>query len=206
METICSLATPIGTGGISIIRISGKESLSIAKNFFVSKNLDFENVKPRYLYYGNFEAADVKDNVLMVYFKSPFSFTGEDVVEFQFHGGALLAQKILANILTKCRLSEPGEFTKRAFLNGKLSLDEAEGISDLILAESDAELKSANILQSGKLAENVKENQQKILNLIAEIEANLDYPDDFSENILTNKIIKPKIEKIKLELENLLEE
>ncbi len=186
-KTICALATPIGTGGISIIRISGNDSLNIAKNFFVSKHIDFENIKPRYLYLGNFISDEVKDQVLMVYFKAPFSFTGEDIVEFQFHGGQLLAQKILKSLLTKCSLAEPGEFSKRAFLNGKISLDEAEGISELILAESDTQLKAAEILQSGKLTEKVVEMQNKITDLLAEIEANLDYPDDVEEEQLFEK-------------------
>ena len=203
-KTICALATPIGTGGISIIRISGNESLNIAKNFFVSKQIDFDNIKPRYLYLGNFLSEEVKDQVLMVYFKAPYSFTGEDVVEFQFHGGQLLAQKILKSILTKCSLAEPGEFSKRAFLNGKISLDEAEGISELILAESDTQLKAAEILQSGKLTKTVVEMQNKITDLLAEIEANLDYPDDVEENQLFEKSYI-LLEYLNCEIEDILE-
>lgn len=203
-KTICALATPIGTGGISIIRISGNDSLNIAKNFFVSKHIDFENIKPRYLYLGNFISSEVKDQVLMVYFKAPFSFTGEDVVEFQFHGGQLLAQKILKSLLTKCSLAEPGEFSKRAFLNGKISLDEAEGISELILAESDTQLKAAEILQSGKLTEKVVEMQNKITDLLAEIEANLDYPDDVEEEQLFEKS-ENLLKKLDFEINELLE-
>ena len=100
-KTICALATPIGTGGISIIRISGSESLKIANSFFVCKQLEKEEIKPRYLYLGKFVSQSVTDQVLMVYFKSPFSFTGEDVVEFQFHGGELIAEKILEELLKK---------------------------------------------------------------------------------------------------------
>lgn len=203
-KTICALATPIGTGGISIIRISGNDSLNIAKNFFVSKHIDFENIKPRYLYLGNFISSEVKDQVLMVYFKAPFSFTGEDVVEFQFHGGQLLAQKILQSLLTKCSLAEPGEFSKRAFLNGKISLDEAEGISELILAESDTQLKAAEILQSGKLTEKVVEMQNKITDLLAEIEANLDYPDDVEEEQLFEKS-ENLLKKLNSEISEVLE-
>lgn len=203
-KTICALATPIGTGGISIIRISGNESLNIAKNFFVSKQIDFDNIKPRYLYLGNFVSEEVKDQVLTVYFKAPYSFTGEDVVEFQFHGGQLLAQKILKSILTKCSLAEPGEFSKRAFLNGKISLDEAEGISELILAESDTQLKAAEILQSGKLTKTVVEMQNKITDLLAEIEANLDYPDDVEENQLFEKSYN-LLEYLNCEIEDILE-
>ena len=204
-RTICALATPIGTGGISIIRLSGSESLKIAKEFFVCKQLENSEIKPRYLYLGNFVAESVKDQVLMVYFKSPFSFTGEDVVEFQFHGGELIAEKILEELLKKCSLAEPGEFSKRAFLNGKISLDEAEGISELILAESDAELKAAQILQSGKLSEKVIEIQNKIADMLAEIEANLDYPDDFEEEqlfIKSNNLIKSLNNEIVEILEN----
>lgn len=203
-KTICALATPIGTGGISIIRISGNDSLNIAKNFFVSKHIDFENIKPRYLYLGNFISSEVKDQVLMVYFKAPFSFTGEDAVEFQFHGGQLLAQKILKSLLTKCSLAEPGEFSKRAFLNGKISLDEAEGISELILAESDTQLKAAEILQSGKLTEKVVEMQNKITDLLAEIEANLDYPDDVEEEQLFEKS-ESLLKKLDFEINEILE-
>lgn len=203
-KTICALATPIGTGGISIIRISGNDSLNIAKNFFVSKHIDFENIKPRYLYLGNFISSEVKDQVLMAYFKAPFSFTGEDVVEFQFHGGQLLAQKILKSLLTKCSLAEPGEFSKRAFLNGKISLDEAEGISELILAESDTQLKAAEILQSGKLTEKVVEMQNKITDLLAEIEANLDYPDDVEEEQLFEKS-ESLLKKLDFEINEILE-
>ena len=203
-KTICALATPIGTGGISIIRISGNDSLNIAKNFFVSKHIDFENIKPRFLYLGNFISDEVKDQVLMVYFKAPFSFTGEDIVEFQFHGGQLLAQKILKSLLAKCSLAEPGEFSKRAFLNGKISLDEAEGISELILAESDTQLKAAEILQSGKLTEKVVEMQNKITDLLAEIEANLDYPDDVEEEQLFEKS-ESLLKKLDFEINEILE-
>ena len=203
-KTICALATPIGTGGISIIRISGSESLKIAKDFFMCKQLEKSEIKPRYLYLGNFVSGSVSDQVLMVYFKAPFSFTGEDVVEFQFHGGELIAEKILQELLTKCSLAEPGEFSKRAFLNGKISLDEAEGISELILAESDAELKAAQILQSGKLSEKIVELQNRIADLLAEIEANLDYPDDFEEEQLfvkSNKLVND----LKTEIAEILE-
>ena len=203
-KTICALATPIGTGGISIIRISGNDSLNIAKNFFVSNHINFDNIKPRYLYLGNFVSDEVKDQVLMVYFKAPFSFTGEDIVEFQFHGGQLLAQKILKSLLTKCCLAEPGEFSKRAFLNGKISLDEAEGISELILAESDTQLKAAEILQSGKLTEKVVEMQNKITDLLAEIEANLDYPDDVEEEQLFEKS-ENLLKKLNFEISEVLE-
>lgn len=203
-KTICALATPIGMGGVSIIRISGSESLNIAKNFFISKQIDFDNIKPRYLYLGKFVSENISDQVLMVYFKAPFSFTGEDVVEFQFHGGELVAQKILQEVLTKCSLAEPGEFSKRAFLNGKISLDEAEGISDLILAESDAELKAAQILQSGALTSKIIELQNNITDLLAEIEANLDYPDDVEEDKLFEKS-KILVNKINSEIDEIIE-
>ena len=202
-NTICAVATPLGTGGVSIIRISGSESLNIAFTFFRGK-INKENIEPRKLNLGIFEGEDISDQVLMVYFKAPFSYTGEDVVEFQFHGGVKVAEKILNAVLQKCRLAEPGEFTKRAFLNGKISLDEAEGIADLISAESEAELKSAEVLRSGKLFVKTTEVQNKIMDLIAEIEANLDYPDDFEESLLIDKS-KKLLEEIKSEVLEILQ-
>ncbi|MBO4413022.1 MAG: tRNA uridine-5-carboxymethylaminomethyl(34) synthesis GTPase MnmE [Clostridia bacterium] len=202
-STICAIATPLGAGGVSIIRISGSESLNIAFNFFHGK-VKKENIEPRKLYLGTFESEEISDQVLLVYFKAPFSYTGEDVVEFQFHGGIKIAEKILKAVLEKCSLAEPGEFTKRAFLNGKISLDEAEGIADLIAAESEAELKSARSLQSGKLFEKTTEVQNKIMDLIAEIEANLDYPDDFEEGFLIDKS-KELLDEIKFQIGEILE-
>lgn len=176
-KTICALATPLGRGSISVIRISGKDSLKIAKEFFSSKNLDYNKIEPRKMYLGKFKLEQNFEKCLMVFFKAPFSYTGEEMIEFHIHGGEFLTEKILSIILTKCSLAEPGEFSKRAFFNGKISLDEAEGIIDLINAESDAEINSASLLMNGKLCNEIVKCQNELTEMIAKIEVALDYPD-----------------------------
>ena len=138
-DTICAISTPIGTGGISIVRMSGSNALNIAFKVFSSPKVNVDNIKPRYFYLGALSYSGGIDKCMMVYFKAPFSYTGEDLVEFQCHGGVLVTQKVLESLTASgARLAEGGEFTKRAFVNGKLSLDEAEGVIDIINAESDA--------------------------------------------------------------------
>ena len=150
-KTIVAISTAIGNGGISIIRMSGASAVSIAdKVFSCSKKVtDFE---PRKLYLGTFEYKDIKDKCLCVYFKAPFSYTGEDMIEFQCHGGMTLTNKIYESLVDLgCYPASKGEFSKLAFLNGKISLDEAEGIIDLINAESESELKAGYDLMQGSL-------------------------------------------------------
>ena len=128
-DTICAISTPLGRGAISIVRMTGKSSLDIMRKVFSSKNLDYDNINPRYLYLGHFSLGNAVEQCLAVYFKNPFSYTGEDMVEFQVHGGTLLTQMVLNALLDNgARLAESGEFTKRAFENGKISLDMAESI------------------------------------------------------------------------------
>ena len=204
-DTICALATSLGNSGVSVIRISGKNSLAVAKKFFICKSLDYENIKPRYMYYGNFDNENVKEKCLMVYFKAPFSFTGEDIVEFQIHGGYLLPTYIL-NSITKedgVRLSEPGEFSKRAFLNGKISLDEAESIASIISAKSMRELEVLSNLSSGALNKNISSLQKFLTDSLAEIEVSLDYPEHDIEYTTTNNVLK-KLHEVKEKLENII--
>ena len=200
-KTICAISTPLGKGAISIVRMSGKNSLEIARKVFYSKNLSFDNVTPRLLYLGKFSFEDeTKETCLMVYFKSPFTYTGEDIVEFQVHGGTLITQKILSSLLDNgATLAQPGEFTKRAFENGKVSLDEAESIIGEINAESESELKATLNLAGGHLKSEIKYLQDSLTESIAKIEATLDYPEeDFEKSakdeIFSNmEIIKQKI-------------
>ncbi len=137
------------------------------------------------MYLGNFELNGGSEKCFMVYFKAPYSYTGEDMIEFQVHGGTLVTQKVLERLLEKgAALAGPGEFSKRAFENGKISLDEAEAIVDEINAESEGQLKSALSLAGGKLKEEVLEVQGNLLNMLAQIEATLDYPEeDFEEAV-----------------------
>lgn len=197
-ECIVSISTPIGRGAIAIVRMSGEDCLKIALQVFHSKNLNEENIVPRFMYFGQLEIdSQAKEECLMVYFKSPFSFTGEDIVEFQVHGGILLAQKVVEKCLQNgARLAEPGEFSKRAFLNGKITLDKAEAIIGEINAETEGELKSSLQITNGRLAEQILKEQEELKLLLAEIEVGMDYPDEAEEENLKIDAIK-RLTKIK---------
>lgn len=202
-DTIVAQATPEGKSGISIVRISGKKSLEIAKQIF----LCFKNkseVKPNYMYLGKIDLGEVEDKGFCVYFKAPHSFTGEDVVEFQCHGGLIVAQKIIKQVLKfGARPATAGEFSKRAFLNGKMSLDQAEGVVDTINAETENQLKASNQLTKGGLF-NLVTNQQNILtDILSEIEVNLDYPEHDIE-YETKESIEKRLREILKQIDNLL--
>lgn len=179
-DTIVSISTPLGKGAIAIVRMSGAESLKIAQRIFYAT--DIQDPKPRYMYFGKLKIENAYEECLMVYFKAPFSFTGEDIVEFQVHGGVLLAQKVVEECLhCGARLAEAGEFSKRAFVNGKITLDKAEAIIGEINAETEGELKSSLQVTNGKLAELILQQQEKLKLLLAEIEVGMDYPDETDE-------------------------
>ena len=176
-STIVALATPVGCGAISIVKLSGPNSLDVARSLFVGPNYD--DIKPRHMYFGRFLLDCFSEQCLMVWFKSPHSYTGEDVVEFQCHGSEYLIGKIVdACTRVGAVLAQPGEFTKRAFLNGKVSLDEAEGIIDVISSESDAELKAVSALTDGKLFKTISDMQKVVVDLVAQFEVAMDYPDE----------------------------
>lgn len=202
-KTICAISTPLGNSAISIIRTSGSKAIEISKSFFVSKSLNYEKIEPRKMYLGTFEYGNIKEKCLMVFFKAPFSYTGEDIVEFQIHGGEFLAKQILSALCEKCSLASPGEFSKRAFLNGKISLDEAEGIIDIINAESDAELSSAYNLSTGKFNKKIVDFQNQITEVLAKIEVALDYPEHDEELITTEEARKTLVQ-ISSQLEELI--
>lgn len=194
MDTIAQISTPLGSGGISVIRISGKDSLGIAKSVFKFK-YEPEAIQPRYMYFGNINYKDFTEQCLMVYFKAPFSYTGEDVVEFQCHGGEYLTRQILNACLDAgARLAENGEFTKQAFINGKISLEQAESVIDMINATSDAELKATSRILKGELFNKISSLQQQIKDAIINLEVSIDYPEHDDEalgvdnllNVLTN--------------------
>lgn len=190
-DTICAISTPLGRGAISIVRMTGKNSLDIMRKVFSSKSLDYEKIIPRYLYLGNFQLDSGVEHCLAVYFKSPFSYTGEDMVEFQVHGGSILTQMVLNKLLENgARLAESGEFTKRAFENGKMSLDMAESVIGEINAQSEAELSATLGLAEGRLNKNIRELQNQLTESLAEIEATLDYPEEDFEDLAKEKIFK----------------
>ena len=191
-DTICAISTPLGRGAISIVRVSGENSLKIMGQLFHCKKLEREEIMPRYMYFGDFSLSNgSKEKCLCVYFKGPFSYTGEDMVEFQIHGGTLLTQLVLESIQAKgARLADAGEFTKRAFENGKISLDMAESIIGEINAESEGELRASLHLAQGFLAEKIKAMQNSLTEMLAEIEATLDYPEEDFEAATKEKIFK----------------
>lgn len=188
MKTIATISTPNLAGAIGIIRMSGDNALAIADKMFCSKKLgSMSQAMPNYMYLGQINANNVKDRAFAVYFKAPHSYTGEDVVEFHCHGGVKLINEILnACIANGASVADKGEFTKRAFLNGKIALSDAEGIIDIINAESVAALNAAHRLLGGGIAEKVDVMQNKLLDCISELEASLDYPEEMEEESKNN--------------------
>ncbi|MBP3921232.1 MAG: tRNA uridine-5-carboxymethylaminomethyl(34) synthesis GTPase MnmE [Bacilli bacterium] len=202
-DTIAAISTTTGRGAISIIRISGKEAIKMVNKIFRGENL--ENVPSHTIHYGHIIYEDIiHDEVLITVMKSPKTFTTEDVVEINCHGNILVTKKILEILLTiGCRLAEPGEFTKRAFLNGRIDLIEAEGIMELINSRSEKEKILALNQINGKVSNMIKDLRQQILEILANIEVKIDYPEyedieDITYEDLINNIkpIENKIKKI----------
>ncbi len=172
---ISAIATAEGRGGVAIVRMSGGGALEIARKMFSRKGEFVPNV----LYPGQIDAGAFKDYGMCVYFRAPRSFTGEDTVEFHCHGGVEIARGILRRTLELgARLAERGEFTKRAFWNGKLSLSAAEGMADMINAQSEAEVRAGYLLYGEKLTAEGKELQAKIKQALAGVEADVDFPEE----------------------------
>ncbi len=182
-DVIVSISTPLGKGAVAIVRMSGQNSLDVALNIFHSRHFENGNITPRLMYLGQLDLGNnIFEECLMVYFKSPFSYTGEDIVEFQIHGGVLLAQKVVERCLESgARMAEAGEYSKRAFVNGKITLDKAEAIIGEINAETEGELSSSLQVTNGRLANAVLEEQDKLTTLLAEIEVGMVYPDETEE-------------------------
>jgi len=179
-ENISAIATPPGKGGVAIIRISGKNPLDIAKKMFTpGGKTAVEDFEPYRMYPGQIDGGNFCDYGLCVYFKAPASYTGEDIVEFQCHGGESVARGILKQTFRMgAKPAGRGEFTKRAFLNGKLSLASAEGVADMINGESEAELKAGYLLYSEKLTNTVRDLQSELKTLLAGIDVSVDYPEE----------------------------
>ena len=187
-DTITAISTAIGEGGISIIRVSGERALQVAGRIFKGKNakgLDtMETYTMRYGHILELGGDEVIDEVIVSYMKGPRSFTAEDTVEINCHGGMVAANKVLENVIKAgARMAEPGEFTKRAFLNGRIDLSQAEAVIDIIRAKTELSMKSAVLQAGGNLSAAVRELREKLIALIAHIEATVDYPEDDLEEI-----------------------
>ncbi len=205
-DTIAAISTPHGNGGIGIIRISGEKAFSIAKEIFEGKK-KFDEIKTHTINYGkiiNSVTGEILDEVLLSKMIKPNTFTTEDVVEINCHGGSIVLKNILELILRKgARLAEPGEFTKRAFLNGRLDLSQAEAVIDLINAKTSESSKAAIEQLEGKLSLKLKEARSKLIELLAHIEVTVDYPEHDIEEI-TGQRICSEIKDIKEKLKNII--
>ena len=191
-DTIAAISTStVSSGGISVVRISGENALSVAQQVFRSKkNKNVEDMESHTVHYGNiYNGEELIDEVLMVVMKAPNTYTREDVVEIDCHGGILVTKKVLEAVLSAgARLAEPGEFTKRAFLNGRIDLSQAEAVIDVIQSKNEYALKSSVRQLSGKLSEKIKGLRELVLNNVAYIEAALDDPEHISLDNYVNKL------------------
>lgn len=192
-DTICAIATPIGEGGIAIIRISGEKALEIADKIFVGKNKkDIKEMKTYTMRYGTIVDLDTKeiiDDVILSYMKGPRSYTGENVVEVNCHGGVVATNRVLNQIVKAgARVAEPGEFTKRAFLNGRIDLSQAEATMDIITAKTELSMKSAMMQSRGALSKEIGELRKYLLNVLALIEYAVDFTED-DEDIVDDNLI-----------------
>lgn len=196
MSTIAAISTPIATGGISVIRISGENAKSVAKSVFVPISVgSVDDLKGYTCCYGKIEynKEEIDDGIL-TFFKSPKSYTGEDVVEISCHGGIYVTNKVLRAVISAgAEPAAPGEFTKRAFLNGKLTLTQAEAVMDVISSQGESAHKSSIAIKDGALYKRIKSISDKMVTILGELAAWVDYPDediaDVDENTLLVKLL-----------------
>lgn len=205
-DTIVGISTTMGVGAISIIRVSGKEAIQIVNSIFKGKNL--ENVDSHTINYGYIMDKDEKvDEVLVSVMKAPRTFTREDVVEINCHGGIATTNKVMEILLLNgARLAEAGEFTKRAFLNGRIDLIEAESIMDVINAKTDKARKLSMNQLEGRVSTIIKNFRQELLELLASIEVNIDYPEYEDIAVMTVENIKDEMKNIREKLEKIVNE
>lgn len=205
-ETISAVITALGEGAVGIVRISGENALAVGEKMFrAASGKKLEEYAPNTLVYGHvYEEDSLIDEVLAVYMKAPRSYTAEDVVEIQCHGGVQSLKKILElSYKEGARPAEPGEFTKRAFLNGRIDLTQAEAVMDIIKSRSEASLKLAVRQQNGQLAKALRSLRTDLVDIIVNLEAVIDYPEEDIEDVTFGKVqesISTSCEKI----ENLL--
>lgn len=203
-DTIAAISTASGTGAISIVRMSGKDAIEIANKLFPEK--DLKKSKSHSIHYGHIVYnTETIDEVLLMLMKAPATYTTEDIIEINCHGGISTTNKILEILLKSgARLAEPGEFTKRAFLNGRINLLEAESVEDLIKSKSDEQRKMALNGLNGRLSNIIKEIRNNELELLANIAVNIDYPEYDDAIEVTKEILEKQLIKIKNQLELLL--
>ncbi|NLM34714.1 MAG: tRNA uridine-5-carboxymethylaminomethyl(34) synthesis GTPase MnmE [Clostridiales bacterium] len=192
-DTIAAVATGIGESGISIIRVSGGKALEIVNSIFRGKNgrslLDIKTYTMRYGHIISKENNEPIDEVIVSYMKGPRSYTAEDTVEINCHGGIVATNRVLEEVVRAgARIAEPGEFTKRAFLNGRIDLSQAEGVMDIIRAKTELSMKSALAQSEGRISREISAMRERLLNIIAHIEATVDFPEEDLEEVTSQKV------------------
>lgn len=206
-DTIAAISTAPGVGGISIVRISGSDAMKIAKKIYRGKDLD--KVATDTINYGHIvdPANDDSrvDEVMVSVMRAPKTYTKEDIIEINCHGGIQVTNKVLQLVLRNgTRMAEPGEFTKRAFLNGRIDLSQSEAVMDLIDAKTDEARKAALNQLDGNLSAAIRKMRQKIVDVLANVEVNIDYPEYDGAEVVTSKLMLDKAQEIKAEIEKLL--
>lgn len=205
-DTIAAIATPPGEGAISIVRLSGDDAVTLADQVFKGK--DLTKVSSHTINYGHFidpKTREIIDEVMVSVLRAPKTFTREDTVEINCHGGIVPTNKILQVLLTNgARLAEPGEFTKRAFLHGRIDLAQAESVMDLIRAKTDRSMKAALNQLDGELSQLIRNLRQEILDVLAQVEVNIDYPEYDDVEEMTSKLLREKALDVCAKIEQLL--
>lgn len=205
-DTIAAISTPSGEGAIAIVRLSGDEALAIADHVYKGKK-SLHEVETHTIHYGHIiDPADgsvIEESMISV-LRAPKTFTREDIVEINCHGGLVSVNRVLDNVLSQgARLAEPGEFTKRAFLNGRIDLTQAEGVMDLIRAKTDRAMQSALKQVEGRLSERIRKLRQRLLETVANVEVNIDYPE-FDADVVTTNVLKENVAFVGEEIDQLL--
>lgn len=205
-DTIVAISTSLGVGAISIIRLSGKDSIEIVNSCFKGKDLrkvDTHTINYGYIIYNN----EIIDEVLVSVMRAPKTYTTEDIVEINCHGGITSTNKILEIMqLEGCRLAEPGEFTKRAFLNGKIDLLESESIMDMINSKSEEARKLSMNGITGHISNKIESFREELKKVLSQIEVNIDYPEYYDIEVITEEKIKNIIKKLKEKLIDLVKD
>jgi len=207
LETISSISTPVGEGAIAIVRLSGIDALEIADKLYRGKQT-LDEVESHTINYGHIidpDTGEVVEEVMAAVMRAPKTYTREDIVEINCHGGINTINRILQLTLKHgARMAEPGEFTKRAFLNGRIDLSQAEGVMDFIRSKTTEASKVASGQMQGRLKVYIEGLRQSILNILAQVEVNIDYPEYDDVEEATTGFLLEESEKVKLEIENLL--
>lgn len=207
-DTIAAISTPPGEGGIGIVRVSGEDALTIIDRLYQMNEKKLSRVDSHTVHYGHIvdpEKNQVIDEVMVSVLKGPKTYTREDIVEINTHGGMLVTNQVLQAVLSQgARLAQPGEFTKRAFLNGRIDLSQAEAVMDVIESKTEASKSNAFNQLSGDLSEVVENLRREILNVLAQVEVNIDYPEYDEVEEMTSSLLMNKAQELLTEITSIL--